>query len=262
MLVTDYMFNIFYRTTWDLHPWRSVVPVKQTVHYTYTLLSSYICIYLSVYSWSPMFLFVAWLEPLRQTPEIFTSHLKPITQHARCASRLRTSQRHYLREYCGTVYRRLFLCLATGNMVLVVAERSCREFVWASVAVHIDGFGGPWPITWRVPTIVELESANLAEGQGQFLGITPLQGPAPPLLLVGRLDAAGAWLVYCTLGRRYGSLTISGGTCRRRNTRDFMIFTVVRLEKGWYRITLWSQGVSEVPWYNQGNLTNLSSKHW
>lgn len=59
-----------------------------------------------------------------------------------------------------------------GTESLVEAERSCREFVGASVAVHIDGFGEPWPITWHVPTIAELESANLAEGRAVFGGHT------------------------------------------------------------------------------------------
>lgn len=38
LLVTDYILNISVRTTQDLYE-DPVVPVKQTVHYTYTLLS-------------------------------------------------------------------------------------------------------------------------------------------------------------------------------------------------------------------------------
>ncbi len=57
-------------------------------------------------------------------------------------------------------------------------------FSGSAVAVHIDGFGEPWQVTWYVPTIAELEGVNLAVGR-TVSGVTPPRGLAAPRLLAG-----------------------------------------------------------------------------
>lgn len=65
-------------------------------------------------------------------------------------------------------------------------------------------------------------------------GVTPPLGLAAPRLLVGRRRSVYAWWVYCTSGRRCGSLTISAGTscgrCVNMGTRPARLWSWIPLD--------------------------------